>query len=381
MKLSSDEKYGCLALSMIPGLGKQTFKKLIDAFGSTRAVFEAGSSALLQVNGIRRDVVEKILKKTFVSDPEEALRKTELAGARLITYNDPLYPSFLREITSPPMLLFIRGHDIPQDLMLIGVVGSRNATSYGLKAAQDIGYGLAKRGVGVVSGLARGIDSAAHTGCLRADGFTVAVLGTGIDLVYPSSNKNLMEQIVATGAVISEFPIGARPEPKNFPIRNRIISGVSRGVVVVEATQKSGSLITARFALDQNREVFGVPGSIHSFKSVGTHLLIKQGAKLVENADDILDDFGLDGKGSGTTDRVNAFTSGSAIKITESEQKTYDLIGDYPVHIDHIVRSRKINPGEALGVLMKMELEGLIIQLPGNMFVRKAQNRLAPIHK
>ena len=365
------EKHDCLALSMIHGLGNRTFKHLMDKFGSASAIFKAGLSDILTVKGIRKDVAQRIVDRKFVSDPEKEMLKIEKAGIRIVTCNDPEYPCLLKEISYPPVLLFCKGKKIPNDKISIGVVGSRNATSYGRKTAENIGYGLGKRDTVVVSGLALGIDSAAHIGCLRAKGFTVAVLGTGLDQVYPSSNKRLMEQISNSGTVISEFPMGTRPEPRNFPIRNRIISGMSRGIVVVEATKKSGSLITARLALEQNRDVFAVPGSINSFKSTGTHFLIKQGAKLVENAEDILEDFDFytDTPNPSGARQNNISAQTLPEEMTEEEQAVYTLIDNYPVHIDNIVRASHMEPGKVLSILMKMELDGYITQLPGRMFV------------
>ncbi|HDZ90729.1 MAG TPA: DNA-protecting protein DprA, partial [Deltaproteobacteria bacterium] len=281
-----DKKITWLSLSMIPGLGSALLKRLVQEFGDAGAVFRADLQALMKVAGMRRDIAGKIVKRSLVKEAEEELRNAENAGSRIITYTDSSYPPLLREIHNPPMVLYTRGGGVPPGLTLVSVVGSRNPTHYGRKAAEAIASGLAKRGVGVVSGLARGIDSAAHMGCLMGKGLTVAVMGTGIDVVYPRSNRELFRRIETEGVIITEFPVGTPPEPKNFPIRNRIISGLSRGTLVVEATKRSGSLITASLALDQGREVFAVPGSIDSFKSTGTHLLIKRGeAKLVENAE------------------------------------------------------------------------------------------------
>lgn len=369
MKTSSDEILAWLGLYMIPGLGNGAFRRLIDKFGSPKSVFEAKLPELVNVAGIREEIARRILGRRFSSDPEEEIKKIERYHARVITYNDPSYPSLLKEINSPPMLLYVRGKDIPNNRTFISVVGSRNPTHYGIRAAEAIGFGLAKRGVGVVSGMAKGIDSAAHHGCLAGKGFTMAVIGTGIDRVYPPTNKTLSEKIIESGAVISEFPFGSPPEPKNFPIRNRVISGLSRGVVVVEATKKSGSLITASMALDQGREVFAVPGSIDSFKSTGTHLLIKQGAKLVENADDILDEFGFGDRLS----QKNHFFEGMGDTLPElsnSEKRIYEILGDYPMHIDEIVRLGEMDVGEVSSILMGLELKGLARQLMGKRFVR-----------
>jgi len=369
MKISSDERCAWLSLCLIPGLGNTTIKRLLEAFGNPEDIFRADLSELGSIEGVRRDVAHEILKRRFASDAERELRKVERCNARIITFMDPLYPKPLREIGSPPMLLYVKGKDIPLDKTFVAMVGSRNPTHYGIEAAKKIGMGLARRGAGVVSGLARGIDSASHIGCLRGGGVTIAVLGTGIDRIYPATNKELSEEIAENGVVLSEFPMGTPPEPRNFPIRNRIISGLSKGVAVVEATKKSGSLITASCALDQGREVFAVPGSIDSFKSTGTHFLIKQGAKLVENAEDILEEFGFRGRGVYEGGDVRA-SAARPMGMNESEKKIYDIIGDYPIHIDQIVRRGELDPGQTSSILMKMELMGVVQQLPGKMFIR-----------
>lgn len=356
-----------LALHLIPGLGNLTFKKLLEKFGNPARVLGASVTELLEVEGLRREIARRISKSEFSLPPSKVLRSLEQGGARVIIYTDPVYPEALKEIHDPPMVLYLRGLEIPKKAIFLAIVGSRGPTPYGVRVAENLSQGLARRGVGIVSGLARGIDSAAHWGCLGGHGFTVAVLGTGIDIVYPQSNKKLFEDIAAKGAVITEFPPGTPPEPRNFPIRNRIISGLSRGVVVVEATMNSGSLITASVALEQGREVYAVPGSVQSFKSRGCHFLIKQGAKLVENADDVLDELGLNYRHMAKTD---TFKTPLFPPVEESEREVYDLIGDYPIHIDEIAREGKIEPSVVSAALMRMELRGLIRQLPGKYFVR-----------
>jgi DNA processing protein len=350
MKKWPDEKCAWLALHMTPGLGNTVFKNLLEKFGSPQVVFEADIPELLQVEGLREEIAQRIVNGKFASDPEKELRKVEKCNARIITYLTPSYPRLLKEIHYPPMLLYVKGKDIPVNQSFIAVVGSRNPTHYGLSGAEKIALGLARRGVGVASGMAKGIDSAAHRGCLRGEGFTIAVMGTGIDQVYPPSNRRLFERIVEKGAVISEFPVGSPPEPRNFPIRNRIISGLSEGVAVVEATKKSGSLITASFALDQGREVFA-------------------GAKLIENADDILEEFVF---GNGSIRGDDAFKAADRMipDMDQFEKKVYEIIGDYPMHIDQIGRLGDFDAGEVLSILMKMELKGIVKQLPGKLFVR-----------
>lgn len=368
MSQEQDHVIGWLTLYLTPGLGNSAIKRLVERFGDVQNILKTDERVLMGVQGISRDLARKISKRAYEAKGLEEMEKMENAGARLLTYTDPDFPPLLREISSPPVCLYRKGRAFPEEQLFVGVVGSRNPTHYGLRVAREMGMGLARRGAGVASGLARGIDAAAHTGCLDGGGFTIGVLGTGIDVVYPASNQGLYERVMNQGVVLSEFPMGSPPEPRNFPIRNRIISGLSRGVAVVEATMKSGSLITASFALDQGREVFAVPGSIGSFKSTGTHALIKQGAKLVENADDILGELGLSGSGTRLHGGKQARTP--LPDMDEMEKKIYEMIGDVPAHMDYIVRTGKLDPGEASGVLLKMELKGLVKQLPGKMFVR-----------
>jgi len=353
---------------MTPGLGSVAMKSLLDRFQEPERIFKASISELQETGGVRKDVAVAIAEKRRSGDPEKEIKKAESQGVRILTYSDPAYPGLLKEIHDPPMVLYIKGEDIPDNRIFIALVGSRNATPYGLKAAEKIGQGLARRGVGVASGMARGIDSSSHWGCLEGKGFTIAVLGTGIDIIYPPSNKKLYDQIAERGAIISEFPMGSPPVPNNFPMRNRIISGLSKGTVIVEATKNSGSLITASLALEQGREVFAVPGSISSFKSAGCHYLIKQGAAaLIENSDDILDALGMNYPGSPKTD---TFKQLPLIPMDEGETVLYNIVGDYPIHIDEITREGKMEAGEVSSLLMKMELKGMIRQLPGKMFVR-----------
>jgi DNA processing protein len=367
MPIWSDKRCGWLALQMIPGLGNIACKNLLNKFGNPEQIFQAGISELTGIEGLRKEAADRILRREFQIDPFEELAKVDEYGAKIVTFHDSSYPAALREIHDPPILLYMKGRDLPKNVTFIGVVGSRNPSPYGTKSAEMIGQGLGRRGLGVVSGMAKGIDASAHWGCLAGQGFTIAVLGTGIDIVYPAQNRKLADSITEKGVLISEFPFGTPPEPKNFPIRNRIISGLSRGVIVVEATMKSGSLITAALALEQDREVFAVPGSIHSFKSAGCHFLIKQGARLIENSDDVLDELGMN---YDYFPKPDTFRKEMLPPMDESEKVIYDIIGDYPLHIDQITRQGNLAPGRAASILMRMELKGMIRQLPGKVFVR-----------
>ncbi|MFP3928663.1 MAG: DNA-processing protein DprA [Desulfobacteraceae bacterium] len=358
-----------LSLHLIPGLGSRSFEKLLERFGSPDAVFRAPLREIRSVKGLPGEVAERIAKKDWTTDPDEELRKLEHIQGRLVTFMDPGYPRSLRYIPSPPMVLYLRGKGLEQGQDRIAVVGSRSPTPYGLKTARRLARDLAAAGLGVVSGLALGVDAAGHEGALEAGGKTVAVLGTGVDVVYPWTNRRLFSRILEKGILISEFPLGTPPEPGNFPARNRIISGLSRGVVVVEAARRSGSLITASMALEQGREVFAVPGSVNTMKSAGCHFLLKNGAALAENAVDVLEALGLEGE-SGMRRDGEAGEAVPAAAMTETEERIWELLGDDPVHIDEITRSARLSAGEVLGILTKMELTGLIEQLPGKFFVR-----------
>ncbi len=356
-----------LALYLVQGLGNVGAHCLLKAFGDPVRIFEAPLADLANVDGITESVAHNIVERKFALDPEEEMERIGKVGGRVIPFESPEYPCLLKEIHDPPLILYARGRSIPGDHTFIAIVGSRNPTHYGRKVAAELARDIAGAGFGVVSGMARGIDGAAHWGCLKGKGFTVGVVGTGLDIIYPSVNKKLFEEVWGQGAVVSEFPMRTPPEPRHFPIRNRIISGIARGVVVVEATRKSGSLITASQALDQGREVFAVPGSVFSPKSGGTHYLIKQGAKLVERTQDVLEE--IYPAGFSSTDIGNG-QSEPPPEMSELEEKIYDLLADYPKHIDELVRELDLDPGELSGILLNMELCGLVKQLPGRMFVR-----------
>ncbi len=366
MREWSDSRLSWLALKMIPNLGNITYKHLVERFGDPASVFKAKFNDLLEVEGLRVETAKRILDSAWEGNPQDELMAIEKSGIRLITMSDSSYPKDLREIHDPPPLLYLRGNDVPSDRTTVAVVGSRNPSHYGVKVTEEICQALAQRNISVVSGMAKGIDSAAHRGCLRGRGFTIAVLGSGMDIIYPESNTNLFNHIAEKGSILTEFPLGTLPEAWNFPTRNRIISGLSKGVVVVEASKRSGSLITASLALDQGREVLAVPGSIESFKSTGTHLLIKQGARLVENADDIVQELGLNAY---SPEQAAIDTKRALPFMEEDEKMIYDLLSDYPLHIDHITLHSKMDSATVASLLTRLELKGIIMQLPGKMFV------------
>ncbi len=355
-----------IALKMIPNLGNIIYKRLLEKFGDPEAIFRARLDELLEIEGMRAATAKNIIAQAWQGDPEAEVAKLKKSGTRVITFFDSCYPQDLKEIHDPPPLLYLKGNNIPQNKMVIAVIGSRNPTHYGLKITKEICKSLAIRNIVIASGMARGIDSAAHWGCLKGNGHTIAVLGSGIDIIYPNSNKGLFNYILEKGSVITEFPLGTPPEAQNFPIRNRIISGLSRGVVVIEASKRSGSLITASLALEQGREVLAVPGSIESFKSTGTHFLIKQGAKLVENADDILQELGLGFPYSEQGDKSKGVP---LPPMDENEKRIYGILCYYPLHIDHIIKNSKMDSAKVASLLTSLELKGVIKQLPGKMFI------------
>jgi DNA processing protein len=365
-------------LKSLPGVGNHLFKRLLLRFGSPEGVMAASAQELSSVQGISPKIISAIHSSRtpdgIVSEIELAMEK----GFHIVTLNDPRYPERLKEIPDPPPYLYVWGI-LPLHAHAIAIVGSRNATSYGLKTARSLARDLSLSGVHIVSGMARGIDTAAHYGALDAGKATTAVLGSGLGYIYPPENKDLFHKIAENGAVISEFPVNAGPNAYNFPLRNRIICGMSLGTVVVEAAKKSGSLITARLALEQGREVFAVPGSINSFKSAGVHRLLKEGAALVENVRDILDAFPYipefqnqcaqtDSEDKEKRERLLPET------LTEMEKEVARLLGPYPVHIDALSRQVKIAPGQLSGILLKLELMGIVSQAPGKYFTMNEES-------
>lgn len=295
-----------------------------------------------------------------------------------ITINDAAYPENLRNIHRPPKVLYINGSFKADDKNAVAIVGSRRATYYGLETAEALAYDLAIRGVTIVSGMARGVDSAAHKGALKAKGRTIAVMGSGHNNIYPPENQNLYKEIAKTGAVVTEFENDMKPLAENFPQRNRIISGLSLGVIVVEAARNSGALITASFALEQGREVFSLPGKISSVTSAGTNELIKDGAKLVQSADDVLEELNLheidlvSGEAKELIDSKISKQTKAYIynSLTDDERKVYKILSDEPLYIDDIVKASNVNIGKISKVLLNLEMKKVIKALPGKQFVR-----------
>jgi DNA processing protein len=365
-----------LALSFVTGIGSRTALTLIDNFGKPSACFNA-SPRDLESLGIKQDLIEQLQSaEAYKRADRELLELARLCG-RAIAIASPEYPSLLRETYDPPIVLYSSGAlqgAFAQPLLAI--VGSRRCSTYGRNVAEMLGRELAGRGVTIVSGLARGIDSAAHQGALDGKGLTVAVMGTGLDDVYPKENKRLAEKVRENGVLLSEFPLGTPPLSQNFPFRNRIISGLSFGVMVIEGAERSGSLITARMAYEQGREVFAVPGNITSSKSFGPNYLIKDGAKLVQTWRDVVEEFPTDVKAdilSAERAQSNATQlTLDEVALSEVEKKVLSrLKSDEQIHIDELVRQTRLNIADLLSALLSLEMSDRIKQLPGKYFARR----------
>jgi DNA processing protein len=368
--MNQDPRYEWLALNRIPGIGRVLYRRLIERFGFPARVFQANRQELLGLEGLGEHTVRNILNFNGDDAVKREIEGLDRLKINLLTLRDPRYPPLLAEIHDPPPFLYYLGRTSEQDSRVMALVGSRNGSRYGLKVTERLAYSLARQGLTIASGLARGIDTAAHEGALLARGRTVAVLGSGLDVIYPPENTKLVEQIIETGMVCSEFSPGTLPERQNFPVRNRIISGMSLGVVIVEAGLRSGSLITARLALEQGREVFAVPGSIESFKSSGTHRLIKQGAKLVEQVQDILEEFpgALLGRLPLPTEKD---PPALPFPFTPEQGRIWEALAAGPVQVDQLTRQTGLGIGILLAQLLEMEIKGWVRQSPGKVFEKK----------
>lgn len=367
-KACEEDRIAWLTLKLIPGLGNRSVLRLINHFGSPSAVLRASAKAIAVVPGLRDKAKQAVQKKETIRPPESEFRRLQKEQIRLLCLNDADYPSNLKEIPDPPAVLFTKGTIEARDLVSVSVVGSRAASPVGMAFTERLCMDLSQYGVTIVSGLAVGIDSAAHRGALRGKGRTLAVLGCGIDIEYPRINTALREQITGSGALFSEFPLETLPAPGNFPMRNRIISGLSLGVVVVEAAHRSGSLITARLALEQGREVFAVPGLARHYRSIGPHRLLKQGAKLVESAEDVLEEIRPLIRSSGKLSATPKSTL--KVKLSVDETNLLKALDRHPRHIDEICRGLQLPIAGVMVILLNLELKGCVQQLPGKYFIR-----------
>src|SRR5579883_2290640 len=382
--VTQEETLHWLALRLVPGLGTLGALKLLEKLKSPQAIFRASASEL-EAAGLSSALARNIASGCVFEDAITQQERMMKAGAELISLHDRRYPARLREIFDPPLVLFAIGRSELLHSHAIAVVGTRNPTPYGVAAAERLSADLARAGLSIVSGMARGIDTAAHKACLRENGDTIAVLGCGIDVLYPADNRKLYEDIGKRGLLVSEFPMGAPAYPQNFPIRNRIVSGLSLGVLIVEGAQHSGSAITARLAMDQGREVFAIPGNITSKMSWGPNLLIKQGAKLVQNWNDVIAELPAESRRQlieKTRSRLLGTQSASEAPAQASLLKEQQLDGaarqaldalqvDSPVHLDDLLEKlADISPSELIAALFELEMLGLVKQLPGKNFVK-----------
>jgi DNA processing protein len=355
-----------ITLNMIPSLGPKRINNIVQNFANVSEFLNASLLDLSQIIGLNKKTCENILRYRNKIDTAREIKRAEELGINIITIYDKEYPAYLKEIYDPPPVLYVLGDISTFQYDSIAIVGTRKPTNYGKKAAEYFAQELATMEINIVSGMARGIDSSAHMGAVKVGGPTTAVLGCGINIIYPPENVELMKKITKCGCVISSFPLDYKPLPGNFPARNRIISGLSKGIIVVEAAEKSGSLITADFSLEQGREVFAVPGSIFSPYSKGTHFLIKQGAKLVECVDDILEEVSLKTLNSV---KMND-TPEENINFSEDERFILKLIDYHPIHMEELLKSSKKSPQELNTILTGLELNGVIDILAGGYVVK-----------
>ncbi|MCG3161249.1 MAG: hypothetical protein JMDDDDMK_02400 [Acidobacteria bacterium] len=381
-----------IALNMIRGIGPRTANQLIDRFGSPAQVFAASRLALGK-EGLKPETIQELHNSEILDKANAEIERLEQLNASVITIEDEDYPPLLREIHDPPIALYVRG-DLKRACAqpCLAVVGSRRCSTYGINSAQSLSRDLAANGLTIISGMARGIDAAAHRGALEAvreakgeasgetSGLTIAVVGTGLEMTYPKEHKKLEDEIAASGAVISEFPLGTPPLPQNFPYRNRILSGLCFGVLIVEAAEHSGSLITARLAYEQGREVFAVPGNITSQTSFGPNFLIKDGAKLVQHWRDVVEELPRDlkegilgvnrpGRDDGQSNVQPMFET---VALSDDERRIFDLLtADAPSHVDQLLISSGMNSSDLMTALLGLEMKDRIKQLPGKSFIKR----------
>ena len=356
------KEYFGIALSLVPGIGCVLYKRLIDYFKKAEVVFDASFQELTNIDGIGHETALAIKNFDQGGLVENRLLMAKKVNACILTLEDEGYPANLMKINNPPPMLYMKGEIKKDDHFAVAVVGSRTPSGYGESTARSISRDLAAEGITIVSGMARGIDAISHREALSAGGRTIAVLGSGIDVIYPPENRELFNKICRNGAVVTEFPVSTPPDAVNFPNRNRIISGLSLGVVIVEAGVKSGSLITAKFAVSQGKKVFAVPGQIGSVGSKGTNRLIKEGARVVTSASDIIETLNLT--------QATAYISAKTIMPEgENEKKIASLLSFEPIHIDELVRASGLDTAAANSTLVIMEMKGMIKNLGGMYYI------------
>ena len=368
-----------ISLNMTPGVGPRVATKLLEAFGSAGNVFHARRTELESLR-VKPETIESIIGREFHEKAAVELERVKALGGDILILDDGSYPNLLRETADPPITLYVRGEwQACFELPGVGVIGSRMCSTYGENASEMLSRDLASRGICVISGLARGIDTAAHRGAIRGNGRTVAVLGTGIDGIYPKENARLVQEILGSGgAIVSQFPLGTPPIKENFPYRNRIISGLSLGVLLIEASERSGSLITARLAMEQNREVMAVPGNITSRNSFGTNYLIKSGAKLVQQWQDVVAELPSEIAAEILPPKIEKANGRSAqpelapADLDDNERRIWALLSpDESVHIDNLLESSALSFGELNAALVGLDIRDLIRVLPGKNYARR----------
>jgi DNA processing protein len=362
-----------LALTLTPGIAARLSARLLREYGSPEGVFRAPLTGIEACN-VPAPAAQAIFKKQLFWRAEKEVDALRKIGAKLVNWKEPDYPQALLQVYDPPVMLYVRGDAQILNSPSLSIVGTRRPTVYGSQMAERMGRELAARGLTIVSGLARGIDAIAHQGATAVGGRAIGVLGTGIDVCYPKENKKLYEKVLERGAIVSEFPTGSHPAPENFPVRNRIIAGMPLGVIIVEGKQYSGSLITARLAMEFGREVFGVPGNVTQEVSFAPNLLIKQGAKLVTNAEDVIEEL--------PTPVRAALVKAEAVEaeqrnlllldgLSDVQRKLYELLSaEESRHIDDIVDTSGLNSSEVLATLFDLEMKGIVRQLPGKQFTK-----------
>ncbi|MFH0762831.1 MAG: DNA-processing protein DprA [Candidatus Omnitrophota bacterium] len=365
-----------LRLALTPEIGSRRGKSLLEKFKTPKVILEASLNDIAEVENIGREVAKRIVEGRKSIDLERQIKLIERNNVTLIPLDSEYYPASLKSIFDPPLVLFVKGEILPQDYFSIAIVGTRMSSFYGRSMSEKLSRQLVEKGFAIVSGGARGIDTFSHQSALRAGGRTLAVLGCGLDIAYPPDNKKLFEEIAKYGALISEFPLSSKPDKGNFPMRNRIISGLSLGVVVIEAPHRSGALITVTHANEQGREVFSVPGKADSFVSRGTNQLLREGAKLVENADDIIEELEpiLRSKVKEFRASLPEAAEKTGLKgraLSEEEAGVYSLISQEPTGLDVLVEKTNMDIPKISGILLRLQLDKFIGQLPGKQFIKK----------
>jgi DNA processing protein len=365
-----DSREAFVALSMVEHVGPVRVRQLLQHFGDSVSILKASKQQLLRVHGIGEDTAEAIASWEKNVDLANELKRVEEFHCHIVTQQDEEYPELLRQIYDPPIVLYVKGALTNKDKNGVAIVGSRQTTHYGIEVARKLAYQLAYIGVTVVSGGARGIDTAAHQGALSGKGRTICVLGTGINIVFPPENAELFERIAASGAVVTQYPFNRKADKQSFAIRNRIVAGMTLGTVVVEANLTSGALITANFATEYGRQIFAVPGRIDSPRSKGCHDLIKKGAKLCEGAEDILSEFEYLFPTSNRPPSVSETGILPTLELSENEQKVYDVLDGDPTPIDDVIRRSGL-PSSAVSVaLLSLEMKRAVRQIPGKLFLK-----------